>query len=50
MPMPESTDRLCVRGPGRPPGSRLLRQVINAYLAGEVVSVGDVLTTLSRNN
>ncbi len=28
----------------------LLRQVINAYLAGEVVSVGDVLTTLSRDN
>jgi alginate biosynthesis protein Alg44 len=28
----------------------LLRQVIHAYLAGELVSVGDVLTTLSRNN
>lgn len=28
----------------------LLRQVINAYLAGEVVSVGDVLTTLKRDN
>lgn len=28
----------------------LLRQLINAYMAGEVVSVGDVLTTLSRDN
>ncbi|MGA0586517.1 PilZ domain-containing protein [Dyella sp. KRB-257] len=28
----------------------LLRQVIHAYMAGELVSVGDVLTTLSRNN
>ncbi|WP_243040966.1 PilZ domain-containing protein [Dyella sedimenti] len=28
----------------------LLRQLINAYIAGEVVSVGDMLTTLSRNN
>ncbi|HEY9130466.1 MAG TPA: PilZ domain-containing protein [Dyella sp.] len=28
----------------------LLRQLINAYIAGEVVTVGDVLTTLSRNN
>lgn len=28
----------------------LLRQLINAYLAGELVSFGDVLTTLSRDN
>lgn len=28
----------------------LLRQLINAYIAGEVVTVGDVLTTLRRNN
>ena len=28
----------------------LLRQLINAHIAGEVVTVGDVLTTLQRNN
>jgi alginate biosynthesis protein Alg44 len=28
----------------------MLRQLIGAHLAGEVVSVGDVLTTLSRDN
>lgn len=28
----------------------LLRQLISAYIAGEVVTVGDVLTTLQRNN
>lgn len=28
----------------------LLRQLIHAYLAGELVSVGDMLTTLSRDN
>jgi len=30
--------------------SSMLRQLIGAHLAGELVSVGDVLTTLSRDN